>query len=242
MLIHERWACIAIVAGAAGFGGCPDPCVFTRTGCFVDDDCAAGQICRLDRAFEDGCAVVSGACIDVVDDPLGPPCGSVRACADDACCDPVRNACVAAALYPGPDVDELTCRPGTTTQVAVPCLTDDDCPVVEGVVDAFDCVASVGEAGVCLAPCDTARPCVDDGVCTNGHCFFRLGTPCEDDTGVDARHCGDAALDVCETLDVNFDETSGYCTRSCDDARPCPTGFECDETGSRSGSPICRRR
>jgi hypothetical protein len=239
--MQRAWTFLGVAVAALTLG-CPDPCVFTRAACLVDSDCGDGQLCRLDRAFEARCAVVKGACIAIVDDPLGPPCGSVGDCADDACCDPVRNVCVAAALYPGPDVDELTCRADDTTQIAPPCLTDADCPVVDGVDDAFDCVASVGEAGLCLAPCDTARPCVDDGVCTNGHCFFRLGTPCEDDTGVDARHCGDAALDVCETLDVNFDETSGYCTRSCDDARPCPTGFECDETGSRSFSAICRRR
>ncbi|MCC7535886.1 MAG: S1 family peptidase [Deltaproteobacteria bacterium] len=130
-----------------------------------------------------------------------------------------------------------------------------------GCPSGFDCVGSICARTDPTLPPSTGRPlgdrCDQDVECQSGMCLSGVETPyctarCEDDADCgnglvcarsgDDKLCRATSRSLGESCDRGADCTSGICaslddglnvcTRLCDTASPCPTGFECAATGN----------
>ncbi len=219
------------VAGSAGGGALDAPCTddsrCASNYCFEDTDgarfcarqcqeggepCSAGRVCYTD-------GFPCGAC--QMPDPGAPlPFGS--ACTDGSMCE--GGVCVAGACSRS-------------------CASDDECPGEFRCGSSGVCVrgAPVGEGGACA---DSAE-CIDSApVCAAVDEETICVVPCPDGTCPGGEECADGAcrppgLGLGAGCTANPECRSGICagtcTRICDAAHLCPSGFECREAGAVSG-------
>lgn len=213
---------------------CPDPCLLAGA-CNVDADCPSGSVCRIPRTFELGCPVVGGVCQQPAQPGYGAPCGSVEDCADDECCDPRTNTCLAARLFAGPSCDELTCRDCAATNIRERCTSDADCASDE----ACD-LGTVLKESLCARRCQENTDCEEGERCSLDLCTTRMGTPCQLTAGLDGVPMELRCYGLtCINVDARGSTVAPYCSDNCTlEEDTCPVdGFVCHPTEEE-----CRQR
>lgn len=102
------------------------------------------------------------------------------------------------------------------------CTRDGDCGT------GLRCVDDVGGTRACTIACSTHRDCASEHVCVDGTCRH-------DDTGTGCSLTSPAscALGLCIG---NSTTGIGHCTRQCDNAFDCPSGYACADAG---GTRVC---
>jgi hypothetical protein len=137
-------------------------------------------------------------------------------------CDPSANDCASGWLCEPGIAPAPVCYPG--------CATDADCPMgsrcgdgVSGVRECYSPTSSVGNA------CTTSSECPNGGYCLDESSW---GTP----GGTCVTFCNLATQGGCEGATTcvawGFTSGAGSCVPTCDDTRPCRSGYACVSTGA----------
>ena len=151
--------------------------------------------------------------------------GACALCATDADCAPSER-----------------CEGRCVATSSPPCATDADCAAGRLCVDgscgpglalgdpcerSVDCDSGICASGTCASTCGAGDYCPLGFGCTEGLCVVTSGA-----FGDSCRYMRDCAGGACLT----GDDLAPVCTRSCEDARPCPSGWQC---GQADGRDVC---
>lgn len=219
--------------------GCPSGqmctngvCVDAPTpACTSDHDCPSIQLCNT----------ATGKCVNrpTTGGDLGMPCTMDSECTS-ALCLPTATATICSQTCDASD--PRSCPTGFyCSGQAI-----GDCAV--GV-----CLAGVGGTGAFGTPCESATDCASL-FCGNGACSIPceigLATDCPGSYVCHPSHSGSCGVcgvpteiggtcstsDECRTKLCYDAETDGrgFCTDTCSDASPCPSGFRCVSVGSEA--------
>ncbi|MFT5354311.1 MAG: hypothetical protein ACI9KE_001516 [Polyangiales bacterium] len=171
--------------------------------CILDTDCGSGGMCST-----------VGQCVSPVDggadaapDVRSPvDSGSQDASVRDASMPDVSAAPDMSIADAGPDGGPDSGLPGARFD---PCTTGTECA-------SMRC-----DVSRCTELCTNNNECADDELCAGGVCR-------RDDTG---EMCAVSSAATCVLGLCLGDMSSGECTRPCDNAGDCPSGFACSEIG-----------
>ncbi len=202
-------------APLGGAARCGRSC--TTTG----EACPTGEVCDTTAGGAD-CGTCWPFALSTAPRPFGTECDADAQCADGSCAPGgfCTRACDAATpCGSGFHCRASTCVRGTLGGQGTACVTAEDCSAT-----APECVNAEGDR-LCAAPCDAAGACAAGFVCGATDAGPRcvppgapLGGGCADSVECRSAICAD-----------------GLCTRLCDPATPCPSGFACTPAGPVSG-------
>lgn len=174
--------------------------------CILDTDCADGEVCSS-----------LGQCSPAADGGLVDAAADSRMTVDSGAQDsnprpdtPAPDA----GRDSGPDSGPIEVDAGALGARLDPCTTGDEC------------ASTRCDESRCTEICMNSGDCADDELCAGGVCR-------RDDTG---EMCAVADATTCALGLCLGDMSSGECTRPCESAGDCPSGFACSEIG---GEQVC---
>jgi hypothetical protein len=227
MVVLRVFTLAFVITGCQG-----NPCEFNSE-CSAGFYCTRGE-CRRDCAIDIDCMSwqrcdALGRCVPAYDGAVAPDAGGGRdAGGFDGAVPRPDGGGLDAGSMPDPDagppdaggIDAGMSMPGDGRYLDR-CTDDGDCA-------SGRCVDDVGGTRMCTITCTDHSDCASEHVCASGVCR-------PDDTGVTCSTTTPAAcvLGLCIGNSVT---RVGHCTRECDDAADCASGFACVDAG---GPRVC---
>lgn len=165
-----------------------------------------------------GMKCTSGYCIFPGEQELGEPCMAHFDCVSGTCIGIGNNQGICSQTCSGPtqcpsglSCVNNYCYPGGDTPYGQDCTDDLQCEYTK-------CVSIGTNKRICSAACTSSGQCPDGDPCVLGYCIpkgiYPLGMKCTLDT--------DCISGYCVVMG-----TKTFCTQSCSDVAPCPTGSTC---------------